>query len=242
MTSDTTKQPEDTFPATGTSNDSFAADLRGFGPIGILAILLILFTGNIFFGNMIIIPVGAILVLIWVWRSRTPWSDIGYVKNKNWVSTLAVGIVFGIAFKLLMKAFVMPLFNADPINRTYHFLAGNKALLPAAIWGMFVAGFGEETVFRGYLFERFAKLFGTKAWVKPVAVIITSIWFGVAHYTTQGITGIEQATIVGLVFGSIFAITGKIWIVMIAHTAFDFTALTLIYLNLETDVAHFFFK
>ena len=37
-----------------------------------------------------------------------------------------------------------------------------KAALPAAVYAMIVgAGFGEETVFRGYLFERFGKLFGS---------------------------------------------------------------------------------
>ena len=39
---------------------------------------------------------------------------IGYVRPKSWVRTIAVGIVFGIAFKFLMKAIVMPLLGADP--------------------------------------------------------------------------------------------------------------------------------
>jgi membrane protease YdiL (CAAX protease family) len=53
---------------------------------------------------------------------------------------------------------------------------------------------------------------------------------------------VQQATIFGLVFGSIFAITGRIWMLMIAHAAFDLTALALIYWNLETKVAHFVFN
>jgi len=48
--------------------------------------------------------------------------------------------------------------------------------------------------------------------------------------------------ITGLVFGTIFAITGRIWMLMFAHAAYDLTALALIYLNLETPVAHFLFK
>ncbi len=52
-----------------------------------------------------------------------------------------------------MKAVVMPLFGADPINRAYHFLAGNRAALPRAFYLMVVGGgFGEETVFRGFFF------------------------------------------------------------------------------------------
>src|SRR5262245_59237255 len=116
--------------------DDFAAQLRGFGLSGILAIVLIMFTGNIVFPNMVAIPVGALLVLIWARLSHTPLREIGYAKPKNWVVTILGGIAFGVALKFLMKAIVMPLLGADPINHPYHFLAGNKSLLPAAIVAM----------------------------------------------------------------------------------------------------------
>jgi len=107
------------------------------------------------------VPLSALLVLGWTWRSRTPWREIGYVRPKSWIGTLAIGIVFGSAFKLLMKAIVMPLLGADPINQAYHYLEGNRAAIPGALFAMTVgAGFGEETVFRGYMFERLGKVFG----------------------------------------------------------------------------------
>ncbi|MEO6263381.1 MAG: CPBP family glutamic-type intramembrane protease [Luteimonas sp.] len=52
----------------------------------------------------------------------------------------------------------------------------------------------------------------------------------------------EQATIVGLVFGTIFAVTGRIWMLMVAHAAFDLTAYAIIYWNLESTVAHLVFQ
>ena len=73
-------------------------------------------------------------------------------------------------------------------------------------------------------------------------VLLTSIWFGLAHYSVQGVAGTEQATIVGLVFGTIFALTGRLFMLMIAHAAFDLTAYGMIYWNFETTVAHFVFK
>lgn len=73
-------------------------------------------------------------------------------------------------------------------------------------------------------------------------MLLTSVWFGMAHYAVQGLAGAEQATIVGLLYGTIFAITGRIWMLMIAHAAFDLTALWIIYWNLETKVAHLVFK
>jgi membrane protease YdiL (CAAX protease family) len=220
-----------------TSDDNVAAELRGFGPLGILAIIVILA------GNGLFLPLSGILVLVWAQRSGTPWRDIGFERPKSWPRTLAVGIVFGVVFKLLMKTIVMPLFGADPINQSYHYLAGNTAALPGAVYLMTIgAGFGEETLFRGFFFERLGKLFGPRAWAKPAIVLITTIWFGLAHYAGQGVPGVQQAMITGLAFGTIMAITGRIFMLMIAHAAFDLTAVAIIYWNLETTVAHLVFK
>ncbi len=73
-------------------------------------------------------------------------------------------------------------------------------------------------------------------------MLLTAAWFGLAHYSVQGLAGAEQATIVGLVYGTIFAVTGRIWMLMIAHAAFDVTAVAMIYWNLESAVAHLVFK
>ena len=221
----------------GPAQDDVAKQLRGFGPLGILSVLAI------FAGNLLFIPLSALLVLAWTWRSHTPWSEIGYVRPKSWVGGLAIGIVFGAAFKVLMKAIVMPLLGADPINQAYHYLAGNQTALPAILYALTVgAGFGEETVFRGFMFERLGKLLGASIGAKIFIVLITAAWFGLVHYPDQGLAGAEQATLVGLVYGTIFAITGRIWMLMCAHAAFDLTALAMIYWNLESDVAHLVFK
>ena len=217
-------------------DDHFARALRGFGPLGILAILVIL-------ASNVLKPLSAILVLLWAWRSRTPWREIGYVRPKSWIITVAIGIVFGVAFKFLMKAIVMPLLGADPINPAYHYLAGNSAALPGILYTMIVvAGFGEETVFRGWMFERLGKLLGSGVWAKTLIVLLTTVLFGLAHYSDQRLAGVEQAMITGLVFGTIFAITGRIFMLMIAHAAFDLTAVAIIYWNLESQVAHLIFK
>ncbi len=244
MTSDASKLPEQVLKvpvearAALSFGDRFAAGLRGFGPLGILAVLVILLPGNYPFA-----PLSAVLVLVWVRLSRTPWREIGYVRPKSWPVTVAVGIAFGIAFKFLMKAIVMPLLGADPINRAYHYLAGNRAALPGIVYTMIVvAGFGEETFFRGWMFERLGKLFGSSVWAKTLIVLLISVLFGLAHYADQGLAGVEQATTTGLVFGTTFAITGRIFMLMVAHAAFDLTAVAIIYWNLESKVAHFIFQ
>ena len=80
------------------SDDHVAASLRGFGPLGIVAILVVLA------GNLVAPPLSAVLVLVWARWSRTPWREIGYVRPRSWIATAGIGIAFGIAFKFLMKS------------------------------------------------------------------------------------------------------------------------------------------
>jgi membrane protease YdiL (CAAX protease family) len=229
--------------AAGTANslsppqDHFAAQLRGFGPLGILAVLVIA-------AGQILAPLSAVLVLAWAKLSRTPWREIGYVRPKSWIGSMAAGLAFGILFKFAMKAIVMPLLGASPTNQTYHYLVGNRAAaLLAAVWTMIVVGgFGEETVFRGYMFERLGKLLGVSLGARTVTVIVTAALFASLHSFDQGLTGAEQAIITGLTFGTVFAFTGRIWMLMCAHAAFDLTAVAIIYWNVESAVAHLIFK
>ena len=223
-------------PGSPLPQDRFAADLRGFGALGILAVLVIA-------AAQLAPPLSAVLVLVWTKLSRTPWREIGYVRPKSWIGSLVIGVAFGILFKLLMKSIVMPLLGANPVNQAYHYLVGNRGALPAAVFTMIVvAGFGEETVFRGYLFERLGKLLGRSLAARIVIVLVTAAVFASLHYFGQGPAGAQQAAITGLVFATVFAATGRIWMLMCAHAAFDLTAVAIIYWNLESAVAHLIFK
>jgi membrane protease YdiL (CAAX protease family) len=216
--------------------------LRGFGVAGILAIVVIVLTGTLYVGNMVAVPVGAVLVLVWARLSETPWREIGYVRPRNWILSVAAGVALGVVLKLAMKAIVMPLLGAPDVNQAFQFLAGNRALLPAAIWMMLVAGFAEETIWRGFLFERLGRLFGPGAPAKAAIAVITSALFGLVHYPGQGVPGVQQAVIVGLLFATIYAASGRLFMLMVAHAAFDLTALAIIYWRLETAIAEFIFK
>jgi hypothetical protein len=218
-------------------DDAVAVSLRGFGPLGLISILVVLA------GNLLVVPLSGLLVLMWAWRSHTPWHDIGFVCPASWSRALAVAICFGSVCKVLLKAVVMPLLGADPVNPTYHYLAGNTAALPGMLYAVIIgAGFGEETVFRGYMFERLGRVLGPSVWAKASIVLLTSAVFALLHYPDQGLAGAEQAMVVGLTFGTIFAITGEIWMLIFAHAAFDVVAVAIIYFDLEVTVAHLVFR
>jgi len=209
---------------------------RVSGPLGILAVLAVLGV------NLVLAPLGAVLVLLWARWSRTPWSELGFVRPRSVARDLSLGVALGAALKLVTKAVVMPLLGADPINRAFHFIAGNPSALPGMLFAsIVVGGVGEEIVYRGFLFERLRTLFGRSALATVLIVVLTSAFFSSIHYPEQGLAGAQQAVVTGLVFGTVFAATGRIWTVMVAHAAYDITAVVIIYFDLETTVAQLVF-
>ena len=137
------------------------------------------------------------------------------MRPRSWVGTLAVGIVVGAAFKLLMKAIVMPLLDA-PRSIRYHWRETQRHYHGCYVI-IFAAGFGEETVFRGWMFERLAN-FSTQRVGQDTDCV--DHLFGLAWNTilSRG-SRRPAATIVGLVFGTIFSITGRLPMLIIAHAA-----------------------
>jgi len=184
-----------------------------------------------------------VLALVWARNAGTPWQALGFSRPASWARVVAIGVPAGIVLKLAMKALVMPLFGAPEVNQHYHYLAGNRAALPGILSAVIVgAGFGEETLFRGFLFERLGKLFGPGRGALAATIAITTTLFALAHYHDQGWPGVEQAAMTGLVFALVFAATRQLWIPMVMHAAFDLTAVVLIYFDWESAVAHLFFR
>ena len=165
------------------------------------------------------------------------------MRPRSWLRSIAIGLVFGALFKLAMKAVVMPLLGAPAVNASYHYLAANAAALPFVLFVVIIGGgFGEETVYRGFLFERLGKLLGTSTRAKIAIVLITTAVFASGHWWDQGLPGVEQAVFTGLVFGGIYALRGQLFMLMVAHAAFDVMAVALIYWSLEPRIAHLFFR
>ena len=99
---------------------------------------------------------------------------------------------------------------------------------------MVAAGFGERRCFAGF--------FSNARQAVPVDRALSTALFALMHYPDQGWAGVEQAIFTGSVFGAIFARTGRIWMLMCAHAAFDLAAIAIIYLNLESEIAHLVFQ
>jgi len=217
--------------------DDLPARLRGFGPLGITAIVIILAA------NLIVAPLGAILVLVWAKHAAVRWADLGFRRPRSWPRTIVLGALAGIALKLLLKAVVMPLLGAPAINAAYHFVAGNTpALIRLITVSIIIGGIGEEILYRGFLFERLRGLLGHSAAATVAVVLLTTALFAWIHIPEQGPHSAVQALFTGLTFGTIFAITGSLWLPIVMHAAYDVAAVVLIYLNLEAPLARLVFR
>ena len=212
---------------------SLACRLRGVGPIGIFVALLIVAA------NLTVAPLGAILVLAWAWRAQVPLTELGFREPRSRAVTLAGGLAGGALLKLLLKALVMPLLSGPPLNSAFQSIAGNTSEMISMIFAsIIVAGFGEEILYRGFLFERLWRAFGHNGRTTIAIVTATSILFASIHIPEQGWAGAEQALITGLTFGTIYAVTRSLWLPIVMHAAFDVTAVLMIYFRVEGAVAH----
>ena len=94
----------------------------------------------------------------------------------------------------------------------------------AVVWTL--AAFGEEMVFRGYVFGRIADLTSTKI----AAVILSTVLFGFGHFY-RGPAGVVDACISGLTFALLYAGTGNLWLPILAHGFTDTLGLVLVFSN-----------
>jgi len=84
-----------------------------------------------------------------------------------------------------------------------------------------LAGLGEELLFRGLIQSGLARLLPV-----PLALLSSSILFGLAHFATS--TYAVVAGLMGLYLGGLFLLEGSLLAPMVAHAFYDFVALLLV--------------
>jgi len=181
-------------------------------------------------------PVLLILGWISLWLRRVGWRGVGLKLYRSWRITLALGLPAGLimeAFELLVsQPILVRWLGKQPDLHTFRALHGNPKLLLiglALVWTL--AAFGEEMVYRGYLMNRVADLFNRTraAWV--ISLIAVHVAFGLAH-AYQGITGIIDEGLMGVLLGFMYLATGRNLVVpIVAHGIADTTDLVLIFLG-----------
>lgn len=165
------------------------------------------------------------------------WKDVGLVSKQPFLQFVAIGLAVGFAMEALELFATQPvltkIFNRGPDLRELQSLVGNaKLLILGIVLAWVLAAFGEETVYRGYLTNRVAEIFGSSrnAWI--VAGVLVTLLFGLAHFP-QGLTGIIENVIDGAILAALYFVTGRnLWVPIIAHGIQDTVDVLLIYLGI----------
>lgn len=79
-----------------------------------------------------------------------------------------------------------------------------------------MGAFAEELAYRGYLQPRLAEAFGSGRVAVVVAVVVSSVLFGVAH-SEQGAIGVLVVTLDGLVLSAVRHRYRSVWAAVLLH-------------------------
>jgi membrane protease YdiL (CAAX protease family) len=141
------------------------------------------------------------------------WRDVGLRGSPRWPALLLAGIVAGVAIQALELFVTQPLLvrltGKYPDLYDFRDVVGNLKLLLlliAASW--VIAGFGEELVWRGYLMNHVADLFGRSAVGWTLTLILVSAIFGLGH-SYQDVTGVVENFIDGALLGIVYLASGR---------------------------------
>jgi len=175
-------------------------------------------------GKMLLVGVAWGLIRL---RGET-LADIGLKRPASWMHTFMIGIGFAAIVFIAMYLSEKAGFRRDLSK--FKDVQGNLELaVLGAFYALIGAGFYEEFMFRGFLMQGLAMLFGASrsAWI--VACVVQGALFGAAH-AYQNPLGIAITGTLGVLMGLLVLASGRnLWPVIIGHGLFDASRFILFY-------------
>ncbi len=161
--------------------------------------------------------------LLWLAQERSVQSlGLGLPLGTGFVIAVGIAVVL-ISLQLLQIRAILR--DPEKQQEMHNQLGKLAALLPHTrrerVWFSalsITAGICEEILFRGFLLWMATALVGL-----PMAVVLTSVLFGVAHLY-QGPVGGVKAAAVGLVMALLTVLSGSIWLPMVLHAVLDLSS------------------
>lgn len=174
-----------------------------------------------------------VVATMFLHREGSSWPALGFPKSISW------GRLIGYTVAAIVLMLLANIFVVDPLLKAMSVPAADISLLTEAlegntfnyivfmvfiVWGS--AAFGEELIARGFILDRFSKMFGTS-----VAVVAQAAIFGLAH-SYQGLSGVVTIFVLALIFGAVYIRSGRNLLpLIVAHGIIDSIGITAIYLG-----------
>lgn len=179
------------------------------------------------------IPVICLTIIVAYLIVKRPLVQLGMQKIHQPLRFLLLGLGIAVAAELLMDWIVQPLinllFNEPPDYSYFNKLEGNTALFQKyLLFTWLSAAFGEEILFRGFLFDQLNRALPPNKWRNIVVLVSSALLFAFAH-GYEGPAGIAVTACWALLFGIIYLKTKNIWLVILVHGLIDSLFLLLAY-------------
>ncbi|HSN97812.1 MAG TPA: CPBP family intramembrane glutamic endopeptidase [Candidatus Nanopelagicales bacterium] len=165
-------------------------------------------------------------------RGGEPWSHIG-LGHAPVGATIGRGLLAALACYLAQPLVVSSYLAAT--GQPPEALVAQKSdwmtefsalpgvlIVPVAVF----VGLYEEVLFRGFLQSRLLLVFGRFSRTRAVAVVtMSAVLFAVGH-AYQGLIGVLQTLVVGLILGAATLRWGSVWPAIVAHVTIDTVGLS----------------
>jgi membrane protease YdiL (CAAX protease family) len=150
------------------------------------------------------------------------WRDVGLKRPDNWLPTIGLALLIGIGYQVLDTVAISPLLQSltgQSIDLSqFSFLKGSlPALLLFLVITWTEAAFIDRMFFRGYFFNRLTDFTESKRTGVIIALVVSTLIFGAAH-AYQGITGVVDTFLAGLVLGLLYLFARRnLWLPILTH-------------------------
>ena len=172
-----------------------------------------------------------------LWLRRSGWREIGLARPENWKKTICVGVGIAVLDTMFGLIVILPLLRwiTGTTIDTSQFSTVQGNIGDLLIWLLLswtYAAFAEEMVFRGYLLNRVADLFGHNVIGWSLSILSISLLFGFAH-GYMGFTGILNTFLSGVLYAFAYIAFGRsLWVPVIIHGAGNTIGFLMIFFGL----------
>lgn len=158
-------------------------------------------------GNLIVYPIYIACSILLTRHNKRSLAEIGLTR-KGLVPSLGNSV-------LLVAAFSVSRFIATGLKLSPGVNSWEAVTYNLLYWSL--SGFGQEILFRGLIMFSFNRWKGWK-----VALLVSTVLFGIIHVFSYGISGIIGVSLIGGLWGWIALKSNNIVGTSVAHSLFNF--------------------
>lgn len=190
------------------------------------------------------VMIALILVIAHLRRSKNRnelRKSIRLKRPNNMAILIIVTVLLGVLIELAMEILANPVIERltnSKIDLTEVEMSSIGGYLTWIVIGFVLDGLLEEILFRGFLLTRISLLLNNTRARDILALVITSVLFGICHFY-QGWSGVISTGIIGFIFGIIFLVFNKnLWYSILTHGFVNAASLTILYLGYYDKIEH----